>query len=70
MDERRDAGDAVIAAEKFQLAEQVKQAQAPGDGAERKIVTGKTHAVIRPSSTTASRAADGQRRSAALTTVT
>src|ERR1700690_2524052 len=36
---RRDAGDAVIAAEEFELAEQIKQAETPGDGAERQIVT-------------------------------
>ena len=36
--ERRDARDAVIAAEEFQLAEQVKQPDAPGDGAERQIM--------------------------------
>ena len=41
--ERRDAGDAVIAAEEFQLAEQIKQADAPGDGAERQIVAGQPH---------------------------
>jgi hypothetical protein len=30
-----NAGDAVVPAEEFELAEQVKQADAPGDGAER-----------------------------------
>ena len=41
--ERRDAGDAVIAAEEFQLAEQIKQPDAPGDGAERQIMAGQPH---------------------------
>ena len=41
--QRRDAGDAVIAAEEFELAEQIKQAEAPGDGAERQIVTRQPH---------------------------
>ena len=41
--ERRDARDAVIAAEEFQLAEQIEQADAPGDGAERQIVAGQPH---------------------------
>jgi hypothetical protein len=31
---------AVVAAEKFELAEQIEQRDAPGDGAERKIVSG------------------------------
>jgi hypothetical protein len=41
--ERRDARDAVIAAEEFQLAEQIEQADAPGDGAERQIMAGQPH---------------------------
>ncbi len=35
----RDTGDAVIATEELELAEQIEQADAPGDGAERQIVT-------------------------------
>jgi hypothetical protein len=41
--QRRDAGDAVIAAEEFELAEEVEQAEPPGDGAERQIVAGQPH---------------------------
>ena len=41
--QRRNAGNAIIAAEEFQLAEQVEQADAPGDGAERQIVARQTH---------------------------
>src|SRR5207253_6546064 len=41
--ERRDARYAVIAAEEFQLAEKVKQPDAPGDGAERQIMAGQSH---------------------------
>ena len=41
--QRRDRGDAVIAADEFQLAEQIEQADAPGDGAERQIVAGQPH---------------------------
>ena len=41
--QRRNPGDAVIAAEEFELAEQIKQPDAPGDGAERQIVAGQPH---------------------------
>ena len=41
--QRRNPGDAVIAAEEFELAEQIEQADAPGDGAERQIVAGQPH---------------------------
>jgi hypothetical protein len=40
---RRDAGDAVVTAQKFELAEQVEQGDAPGDGAERQIMAGQAH---------------------------
>ena len=41
--QRRNAGNAVIAAEEFELAEQIKQADAPGDGAERQIMSRQPH---------------------------
>ena len=41
--QRRNPGDAVIAAEEFELAEQIEQADAPGDGAERQIVARQPH---------------------------
>src|ERR1700738_1118616 len=41
--QRRDAGDAVVAAEEFELAEQIEQPEAPGDGAERQIMGGQPH---------------------------
>ena len=41
--QRRDAGDAVIAAEEFELAEQIEQADAPGDGAERQVMPRQPH---------------------------
>jgi len=40
---RRNAGNAVIAAEEFKLAEQIEQADAPGDGAERQIMSRQPH---------------------------
>ncbi len=41
--EGRDGGDAVVAVEQLQLAEQEIEAEAPGDGAERQVVTGQAH---------------------------
>ncbi len=41
--QRRNPGDAVIAAEEFELAEQIEQADAPGDGAERQIMARQPH---------------------------
>ena len=41
--QRRKAGNAVIAAEEFELAEQIKQPDAPGDGAERQIMARQPH---------------------------
>ena len=41
--QRRDAGNAVIAAEKFELAEEIVEPDAPGDGAERQIMAGQPH---------------------------
>src|SRR5437867_2625374 len=40
---RRNAGNAVIAADEFELAEEIEQADAPGDGAERQIVSGQPY---------------------------
>ncbi len=41
--EGRDGGDAVVAVEQLQLAEQEIEAQAPGDGAERQVVADEAH---------------------------
>ena len=41
--QRRNAGNAVVTAEEFELAEQIEQRDAPGDGAERQIVAGQPH---------------------------
>ena len=41
--EGRDGGDAVVAVEQLQLAEQEVEADAPGDGAERQVMAGEAH---------------------------